>query len=123
MTHREFRAQVKRARDGETSGQIPDLSETLDRVDNGQVVELARFRERIGAPANLEPHEPVDAEDAFHIAASLATARDELVRGAMRRLDEVRGRAGASDFHLKVGSLVLELEQVQREMADRWGAK
>lgn len=74
-----------------------------------------------GLGGTHEP-EPLDPDDVTRVADYFETARDELVRGAMKVLDKARDREGASELHLKVGEVVQDIEGLQRELLERYGS-
>lgn len=96
-----------------------ELVEAREMADGGVRLAMPWLFDGLGGAHHPEP---MDVEDVTRLADYLATARDELVRGAMKTLDRARDREGASELHLKVGEVVLDIENLQRELAERYGS-
>jgi len=101
---------------------IPELEliEARERADAGLRLALPTAYER--AREEVRPGEPMELEDVARVARSLEEVREELMRRVQPVLDQNRGRKGAADLHLKVGLMVLDHEDIQRELAEEYGS-
>lgn len=89
---------------------IPDRAEVLEAADHGHLQELAMWNAIVGFAQVPEPA-PLHSELARLLSLDLREMRERLIDD-MKMLDANRDQAGVAELHIRVGSLVDQIDEM-----------